>query len=128
MKREKSNGLRRPDRQKRRAVRVDAARAPQPCRDGGTSTTPACASDRELRARHLRAASSEAGRLVVRLTAAEAVIDTVTDIRWLDDDDLDRRIKGGDPVAALDAITFAIDELRIVARWLETHFALRGEY
>jgi hypothetical protein len=105
---------------------VDAARAPQPCRDGAPSSAPACASDRELRARHLRAASSEAGRLVARLTAAESVVDGITDIRWSDDDDLDRRIKAGDPVAALDAITLAIDELRTVARWLETHFALRG--
>jgi hypothetical protein len=69
---------------------------------------------------------AEAARLVLRLNGAMLVELAPFPQHFIDDDDLDRRLKGGDPVAALDALTFAVHELELVARWLEAHLTIRG--
>lgn len=120
------HGQRRSDRACRGEDRLERSLPAKPRRDGGAPPAALAQGDRELRARHLRAAATEAGRLILRLEAALVVEVAPIDVRWIDDDDIDRRIKAGDPVAALDALTFAVNELRVAAKWLEAHIALRG--
>lgn len=123
----RQHGQLRADRARRGARGVDGVGGAKARRAGGN---PVAATDRglagQLRARQLHAAASEAARLICRLEAAVAVERLPVDVRWVDDDDLDRRIKGGDPAAPLDAITFAIHELRTVARWLEMYIEVQG--
>lgn len=129
MSKERKHGQRRADRACRGAGRVERPRAAKPRRTGTAPEMPPYGEvrgDRQLRSRQLRAAATEAGRLIMRLEAAIAVDIAPIGVRWLDDDEIDRRIKAGDPTAALDALTHAIHEMRIVAQWLERHIALRG--
>jgi len=121
------HGQRRTTRPERGTSRVDRPRAQESRRNGTTPPAPAPASDRELRNRHLRSAVAEAARLVCRLNGAMLVEVAPFTQHFLDDDDIDRRIKHGDPVASLDAIAFAMHELSIVSRWLEAHIAIRGD-
>ena len=120
------NGQRRTNRPRRDAVAVVGPRRKEPRRNGSTPSAATPPSDRELRNRHLRAAVAEAARLVCRLNGAMLVEDRPIDQHFVDDEDIDRRIKAGDPTAALDALTFAAHELEIAARWLERHLEMRG--